>query len=90
MPFVNGSSDQLQTQSQDSQYHSATLLFRQDLSICLSLTGGFWQASANLYSEEKLQKGARAGPQSTTLRFTVNTQHLCEGRKSATATHVEQ
>ncbi len=22
--------------------------------ICLSLTGGLWQASANLYSEEKL------------------------------------
>ncbi len=30
--FVNGSSDQLQTQNQDSQYYSAPLLFRQDLS----------------------------------------------------------
>jgi hypothetical protein len=27
MPFVNGSSDQLQTQNQDSQYYSAPLLF---------------------------------------------------------------
>ncbi len=27
VPFVNGSSDQLQTQNQDSQYHSASLLF---------------------------------------------------------------
>jgi hypothetical protein len=25
VPFVNGSSDQLQTQKQDSQYHSASL-----------------------------------------------------------------
>jgi hypothetical protein len=32
MPFVNGSSDQLQTQNQDSQYYSAPSLFRQDLS----------------------------------------------------------
>jgi hypothetical protein len=29
--FVNGSSDRLQTQNKDSQYHSAPLLFRQDL-----------------------------------------------------------
>ncbi len=33
VPFVNGSSDQLQTQNQNSQYHSAPLLFRQELSI---------------------------------------------------------
>jgi hypothetical protein len=32
VPFDNGSSDQLQTQNQDSQYHSAPLLFKQDLS----------------------------------------------------------
>ncbi len=32
VPFVNGSSDQLQTQNQDSQYYSAPSLFRQDLS----------------------------------------------------------
>jgi hypothetical protein len=51
VPFVNGSQDQLQTQNQESQYHFAPLLFRQ---IRLSLTGGLWQASANLYSEEKL------------------------------------
>jgi len=33
LPFVNGTSDRLQAQNQDSQYHSAPLLFRQDLSI---------------------------------------------------------
>jgi hypothetical protein len=33
VPFVNWSSDRLQTQNQDSQYYSAPLLFRQDLSI---------------------------------------------------------
>jgi hypothetical protein len=27
VPFVNGSSDRLQTQDQDSQYYSAPLLF---------------------------------------------------------------
>ena len=32
VPFNNGSSHQLQTQNQDSQYHSAPLLFKQDLS----------------------------------------------------------
>jgi hypothetical protein len=32
VPFVNGSSDQMQTQNQDSQYYSAPSLFRQDLS----------------------------------------------------------
>ncbi len=32
VPFVNGSSDRLRTQNQDSQYYSAPLLFRQDLS----------------------------------------------------------
>ena len=33
VPFVNGSSDQLQTQNQDSQYYSAPLLFGQDMPI---------------------------------------------------------
>ncbi len=33
VPFVNGSSDQLQIQDQDSQYYSAPLLFQQDLPI---------------------------------------------------------
>jgi hypothetical protein len=37
VPFVNGSSDQLQTQNQDSQYYS--LLCYLD-KICLILTGG--------------------------------------------------
>ena len=51
VPFVNGSSDQLQTQNQDSQYYSAPSLFRQDLS---NFTVGLWQASANLYSGGRL------------------------------------
>ncbi len=33
VPFVNRSSNQLQTQNQDSKYHSAPSLFRQDVSI---------------------------------------------------------
>ncbi len=33
VPFINGSSDRLQTQDQDSQYYSAPLLFGQDLPI---------------------------------------------------------
>jgi hypothetical protein len=49
VPFVNGSSDLLQTQNQDSQYYSAPLLFRQDLPISY-----WWQASANLYSGGRL------------------------------------
>jgi hypothetical protein len=32
VPFVNRSSDQLQAQNQDSQYYSASSLFKQDLS----------------------------------------------------------
>jgi hypothetical protein len=32
VPFVNGSSDRPHTQNKDSQYHSAPLLFGQDLS----------------------------------------------------------
>ncbi len=43
--------------------------------ICLSLTGGLWQALANLYSEEsyKREPEPAGGPQSTTLHSTVNT-----------------
>jgi hypothetical protein len=33
VPFLNGSSDRLQTQDQDSQYYSAPLLYKQDLPI---------------------------------------------------------
>jgi hypothetical protein len=41
VPFVNRSSDQLQTQNQDSQYYFASLLLRQDLSI------SYWWLLAN-------------------------------------------
>ncbi len=59
--------------------------------ICLILTGEAGRALACLYSEVRLYKGARAASlsQSTTLHSTGNTS-MCEGRKSATATHVEQ
>ena len=58
--------------------------------ISLSLNGEAGQASACLYSEARLYKGARMAPvsQSTTTRSTGN---ISVGeRKSATATHVEQ
>ncbi len=58
--------------------------------IGLSLTGEAGQASACLFSEVRLHKGARMVPlsQSTTTRSTGN---ISVGeRKSATATHVEQ
>ncbi len=51
VPFDNGSSDRLQTQNQESQHYSAPLLFYK---ICLILTGGLWQALANLYSGGRL------------------------------------
>jgi hypothetical protein len=43
--------------------------------ICLSLTGGFWQASANLYVKGgyKREPEPVASPQSTTLHSTGNT-----------------
>ncbi len=58
--------------------------------IRLTLTGGFWQALANLYSEVRVQKGAGASGQPSVVYTTFYSQHLCEGRKSVTATHVEQ
>jgi hypothetical protein len=71
VPFVNGSSYQLKTQNQDSQYHSAPLFLRQDVSI------SFWwplATSAFLYSERiyKREPDLAASPQSTTLCSTVN------------------
>ncbi len=58
--------------------------------IGLTLMDEAGQASACLYSEAMLYKGARMAPlsQSTTTRSTGN---ISVGeRKSATATHVEQ
>ncbi len=58
--------------------------------IRLILNGEAGQASAYLYSEGRLYKGARMAPlsQSTTTRSTGN---ISAGeRKSATATHMEQ
>ena len=73
VPFNNGSSDWLQTQNQDSQYYSAPLLFRQDLSI------SYWWLLASFgkfIQRREAIKGSPepvASPQSTTLRSTVNT-----------------
>jgi hypothetical protein len=51
MPFVNRSSDQLQTQTKIA--NTILLLCYLD-KICLSPFGGLWQASANLYCEQSL------------------------------------
>ena len=50
------------------------LLFYLD-KICLILSGGLWQASANLYSGGRLKREPQpvASPQSTILHSTVNT-----------------
>ncbi len=57
VPFNNWSSDRLQTQNQDSQYYSAPLLFRQDLS------NSFWWLMASfgefIYWREAI-KGSRS------------------------------
>ncbi len=67
---------------------SDVLLFSYLDKICLTLTGELRRALACLYSEVRLYKGAREASlsQSTTLHSTP----LCERRKSATATHLEQ
>jgi hypothetical protein len=58
--------------------------------ISLTLTGEAGQASACLYSEARLYKGARMAPLSQ-LTITRSTGNISMGeRKSATATHVEQ
>ncbi len=58
VPFVNGSWDQLQTQTKVS---NTILLLLYLEKICLILTDGFWQASANLYSGGRLYvKGSRS------------------------------
>jgi hypothetical protein len=46
--------------------------------ICLLLTGGLWQASANLYTGGRLQKGAGASGQPSVDYTTFYRQHLCE------------
>ena len=58
--------------------------------IGLTLTGEAGQASAYLYSEARLYKGARLAPvsQSTTIRLQAISPW--GKRQSATATHVEQ
>ncbi len=69
---------------------SDVLLLSYLYKIRLILTGEAGQASAYLYSEARLYKGARMAPvsQSTTTRSTDN---ISVGeRNPATATHVEQ
>jgi hypothetical protein len=58
--------------------------------IRLTLTGDLRRGLASSYSGARLYKGPRTAthPQSTTLHSTGTS--LCERRKSATATHVEQ
>ncbi len=60
--------------------------------IGLSLTGEARQASAYLYSEARLYKGASLAvlSQSATVPHVLQATSLCGQRKPATATHVEQ
>ena len=46
--------------------------------ICLTLTGGLWQASANLYCGGRLLKGAEASGQPLVDYTAFYRQHLCE------------
>jgi hypothetical protein len=72
VPFVNGSSDQLQTQNEDSQYHSAPLLFRQNS------PNSYWWLLASLASYimergYKREPEPAASPQLATPHSTGNT-----------------
>ena len=87
VPFDNGSSDQLQTQNQDSQYHSAPLLLKQDLS------NSYWWFMAS-FSEFILWREAIKGSRSqwpalSRLHCILQATPLWR-RTSATATQVEQ
>jgi hypothetical protein len=57
--------------------------------IFLSLTGWYWQASANYIVKGGYKKGAGASGQPSVDYTTFYSQQLCEGRKSATAAHME-
>jgi hypothetical protein len=81
VPFDNGSSDQLQTQNQDSQYHSAPL------------SNSYWWFMAS-FSEFILWREAIKGrrsqwPALSRLHCILQATPLWR-RKSATATQVEQ
>ncbi len=66
------------------------MLLRYLYKICLILTGGLWQALANLYSGGRLIKGSRSQwPDISWLHYILQATPLWR-RKSATATHVEQ
>ena len=58
--------------------------------ICLTLTGSLGRASAFLYSEVRLYKGARPAFPPSVDGHTFCRQHLRVDRESTTATHVEQ
>ncbi len=54
------------------------LLLRYFDKVCLILTSGFWQASANLYRGGRLLKGAGASGQPSVDYTAFYRQHLCE------------
>ena len=58
--------------------------------IGLSLTDDAGQASAYLYSEVRLYKGASLAPRFSRLPHVLQATSPWGKRKSATATHVEQ
>jgi hypothetical protein len=88
LPFDNGSSDWAQIQHEDVQWCSSPLLFRQDLPNSLPATFG------ELWRVYIVKRGYKREPE---LRLALSRRYyilqatpLCERRKSATATHVEQ
>ncbi len=80
MPFNNRSSDRAQIQHEDRQWCSAPLLFRQNLS------NSYWRLLAN----EAINGSQSLRLALSRLHYILQATSLCEQRKSATATHVEQ
>jgi hypothetical protein len=58
--------------------------------ICLTLTGELWRALACLYSERGYIREPERRLFLSRLHYILQATPLCERRKSATATHVEQ
>jgi hypothetical protein len=73
MPFVNGSTHQLQTQNQDNQYYSSPLLFWQDVPFLFLGAFGKLRCSYMVKRAYKREPELAASSQSTTLYSTVNT-----------------
>ncbi len=88
MPFDNRSSDQAQIQYEDGQWCSALLLFKQDLldsyRRLFASFGEFIEWSEAIKWSQSLRLAL------SRLHYILQATSLCERRKSATATHVDQ